>query len=276
MRRLILALLLMPLLLGQAYNVPFNPPAAAPPASGWSTPVLEDFNRADEFLPASANWVMTDPAAPPDTNKPRIVSGILIDAATATAFVGVWVTDTFTAYQCGCLEFREPTTQGYPSAVFRKADTTTASDDLYVLRTNNGASYVPRACNGPTCSDFGTAWTQAITTGDYYCACVNGASTATEFAVWHFESTATPTPEDEDPTDWGNPSHCWCPSGSCALDDGTGGEWGDCTGNITARDLPGGGYSWADCSGDACYMGVYNGSAGGFGIDNISLRDYTP
>ena len=269
-KRVLMMLLLLALLTPALGGNTIVVRRAAAPASGWSTPVVDGFDRADEDLPASANWTMTD------GNNPRIVSGILREASTATSLVGVWVTDTFTAYQCGCLEFRDATTQGYPSVVFRKADTSTASDDLYVLRTNNGATYVPRACNGPSCSDFGTAWTQAITTGDYYCACVNGASTATEFAVWHFESTATPTPEDEDPTDWGNPSHCWCPSGSCALDDGTGGEWGDCTGNITSLSLPGGGYDWVDCSGDACYMGVYHGAAGDFEIDNISLRDYTP
>jgi len=249
MRRLILVLLLLPLLLGQSYNVPFNPPAAGgPDPCAGLFQASDDFNRADgpglgaNWNAASGNWAI-------DAGS----TYAWLDGVTGAA---IWATATDSISQWACVQKTlEP--NGYSGPKFR-VSATDDSGNSYVVRWNQQTAAVFRECVGTSCNDVNTSSAAVtITNGDWLCADVRYAGADTEAAVWDMGSSAPGARST-----WGDADACWCQSGTCAHP--------DCTTAAKVSGEPGAG-NYADCgTPSSCYVGLYSGAALDSGYDNFS------
>jgi hypothetical protein len=251
MRRLLLTLLLLPVLMGQSYNIPFNP-QAAPAGAAWYS-VSDDFNRSSS-TDLGANWTETLPGGA----CCEIASDTRLDNTTNTGEV-VWDAEGATgisALQCVCVQ-RLGDVHGYCGPKLRVPNLSGTGNSYAVRWQTDFDNVVVRECVGASCNTLsGGTWSRDIDIDDYLCACVDGTQADTEFAVW---DRGTSDPTGEDPTDWGTPDYCVCESGSCSL-------WSSC--DATGSGEPGSG-NYQDC-GSGCYLGLYSGAAGVCEYDNFS------
>jgi len=178
MRRLILVLLLMPLLLGQAYNVPFNPPAAAP---NLGAHIYDDFETD-----SSANWTgYGDWDGTPGT--------FYIDNGndgmfTSTAHAGSAIHDTpmttATGYMCvqwNADEFLGPK--------FRASSN--ESDRSYIIRMTPDDDIIFRHCLIDSCTTIDTENISGFGLGDRVGFIYSGIGSSTQVVYYYFDNATT-------------------------------------------------------------------------------------
>ena len=243
MRKPLLLLLLLPLLLGQSYNVPFNPPAAAPSCTDTFS-FSDDFNRASlgttDWNVASGTWA--------------IISSDLVRSS-STSGAAIHKTATDNRAQWACVQ-KDDNSGGYGGLKFRVGNTSDTGNS-YAVRWNTSTHIVFRECVGSSCSDVGTQWANTFVDGDYLCADIRYQDSATEAAVWDFATTPPGARGG-----WGDADYCWCSGGTCAHPD---------CGTATKISAEPGSGNYADCSTESsCYIGFYSGAGDDVGFDNMT------
>ena len=232
MRRLILALLLMPLLLGQAYNVPFNPPAAAPPSGAHIYDDFETDSSAD--WTGYGNWDGSPGSFAIDPGGNGLFD--------STGHDGAAIHDTPMTSATGyiCVKMNTNSNNG---PKFRAS--ATDADRSYIVRVTSGGSIVFRHCAVATCTTIDTD-TQSFGLGDRLGLIYSGAGSSTTVAWYYFDNATTD----------------YCP-GCDGSDCDTSGWAGtaDATGTLTCDAV-------ADCGTVAnseldtnLYVGLYNGDS---------------
>ena len=172
MYRALLIILMLPLLLGQQYNVPFNPRAAA--AGGAHIQDLFTTDSGADWTECGS-WTITIDGS--DSNY------MDSDGASGASFHSTAMT-TATSY--GCMEVLDSSAR-YPGHMFRaNSDGTNTS---YALRNAANAAVVWRYCDCDSCTTIESS-AQTLLDSDYLAYIVSGTGDATE-VKWFVFANAT-------------------------------------------------------------------------------------
>ena len=180
----------MPLLLGQAYNVPFNPPAAAPPAGGQD--FSDDFNRASGLT----NW---NDHSQPEITTIAIDSSVQLKATSSSTYdnmVMTWTTETDTVDQYCVVCMADAQASGGTGCILRASET---NGYLYNINSRKGTDtrWEYNTSHYTYAGVIATS-TSYMTDGNCMWVTITGTSTDTVVEVW-FEAAP---PTDPDPSTW--------------------------------------------------------------------------
>jgi len=241
MRKPLLLLLLLPVLLGQAYNVPFNPPAAAAGATQYFS---------DDFSGTEAKW--TDGSGTWAINTGEYQSSV----SSGSAIFTDEATDTVTQFAC----VQNASSATTYAGVKLRINTLDDSGNSYAMRWNLGGTkqITWRKCVEASCDDIGNDYLTTLDEDNWLCAEVEGTLANTIGRFW--ERASDPT--GEDPDDWGDPDACWCNGGSCS--------GCNCAGSTDCDNAEPGAGNYSDCGSGDCYVGLYSGSNATVLFDNFS------
>jgi len=246
MRRLILVLLLMPLLLGQAYNVPFNPPAAG----GGGQSYTDDFSTD----PLASRWAEMSGSTFTYNSGPETLS-----ASSANGDNAWYTSEMGTTDHCVCADILEAGAAGHGNGVVLRHPGVVGSvgTPAYYFRAdlhNSNYFWIYEVVdNGTDSTATNTTYYVSVGTqsdGVRICAYVYGTGATTYFKMWLYDT----------------PSGQVC-SGTC--DYGWQGE--GCTANFTKANAVSS--TWYDNTDTQKYAGVGDRTNYAFSWDNWAAED---
>ena len=247
----------MPLLLGQSYNVPFNPPAAGPAV----TSIWESWTCANHstVFDCDSNWDETNMHGNLQISSNELVCEVpCAVGVTREGLVNETALDNDDMWVCGNLHLDE-----YDGLAFRLTDSDWNGGDGgpgYIVRVIGGDYLAVRYCadDPSSCSDV-LQWSTAVSgaSDGYMCVEITGSTDHTGGApmtitVWDFGLGVPDTTRSS----WDASAttvYCHCKTGTCDA---------DCDVTDTTDHWASGSTS---CSGGVCpiytgtYVGIYSG-----------------
>lgn len=171
MRKSLMLLLLLPLLLGQSYNVPFNPPAVV----GGGTAVSDDFNRGTGL---GADWIQT-------MNTWTLISSAYVVPSGTLHRTMYYNPASLSDDQWACTELQLNMSTNTVGVVLRASSPTSG---FYVtsVRASDGDVFAQEWDSGPTFDDYSELCTStgAVSAGSIVCFSVSGTGASTRFQAW--------------------------------------------------------------------------------------------